>query len=230
MPNSYLPQREAELLSWSATFAAYISANEVQVGLTIEQATDYATAQDAFAVAYALVQDRVTRSPANIEDKNIKKRALIDLTRELVNIIQAYPGTTDTMRSAMGITVRDTDPTPVPVPTTSPVIDFTSVKDFTIQLRLHNGDSTKRAKPEGVIGATLFSFVGDAPPTDLSAWKFEGNVSQTITSVTVPNTTASGSKVWLTAFWFNRKSESGPATTPTATIIQGGGVTMNKAA
>lgn len=226
MANTYLPSKDAELLAWSATFNTYIAINQAAVGLTIEQTVAYDAAQTDYASAYELVQDRVTRSPANIEDKNVKKRALIELTREFVNIVQANPGTTDTMRSAMGITVRDSTPTPVPVPGEPPTIDITGVSGFTIKLRLHNGDSTRRAKPNGVKGATLFSYVGEEPPTDLAAWKFEGNVTRTITSVTMPGTVEPGSKVWLTAFWFNTRAESGPATTPVFNWIGSGGVNM----
>jgi len=44
--------------------------------------------------------------------------------------------------------------------------------------------------------------------------------------VTVP----AGSKVWFTAFWFNRKSESGPATNPVYSWTNNGGVSLDEAA
>jgi hypothetical protein len=226
MANSYIPQREADLLNWSTNFDAAIAATPTAYGLTAEQATDYTTAQAAFAQAYQLSNNPATRTPSAIETKDDAKAALIAETRKLVNIVQAYPGTTDTMRVSLGITVRDYDPTPVPVPETAPLIEVKSVTGYTIALRLQNTESTKRAKPAGVIGAAVFSYVGDAAPTDLGDWKFEGNTSQTATTVTVPGTVAAGSKVWLTSFWFNRRSESGPATQPISTNIQGGGLSQ----
>jgi hypothetical protein len=36
----------------------------------------------------------------------------------------------------------------------------------------------------------------------------------------------SGSTVWFTAFWRNRKDQAGPATTPVQTIMQFGGLSM----
>lgn len=227
MPRTYLPTRESELVTWSGTFDAAVSASPTTYGLTAEQATAYTTAQAAFLQAYQLANNANTRTPSIIETKDDAKAALIALTRELVNIVQAFPGTTDTMRVDLGITVRDVDPSPVPVPETSPTIDVTSVSGFMVYLRLHNGESTSRAKPAGVTGAALFSYVGDQPPTELSDWKFEGNVSKTTKlSVALPGSTPAGAKVWLTSFWFNTKKQSGPATPPVSTNIPGGGLSQ----
>jgi len=57
-------------------------------------------------------------------------------------------------RAALGITVRDAEPTPAPAPTTRPVV----VVDFSKRLRhtLRYADEstpTRRARPRGTIGA-----------------------------------------------------------------------------
>ena len=114
------------------------------------------------------------------------------------------------------------------MPDTSPNIDILSVVGWTVELRLHNGDSTKRAKPAGVKGATVFSYVGEQPPTSVDDWKFEGNITKTETTINFPSTLAPGTKVWTTAFWFNTTSQSGPAAPPVSTNLQGG--TVAKAA
>ncbi|MFN3167227.1 MAG: hypothetical protein ACE37H_09220 [Phycisphaeraceae bacterium] len=227
MPKTYLPVKDADLLTWSQNFLDRLGADPAGYGLTVEQAAAYGTAQSAYADAFALANQSTTRTPASVQAKNTARVALVTLIRELVDICQAWPGMTNDKRAELQITVRDNTPTPVPVPEEAPNIDILSVSGYTIMLRLHNGDSTSRAKPEGVKGATLFSFVGDAPPTDLSAWKFEGNVTTTTRlAVTVPGTVAAGSKVWLTSFWFNTRAESGPATQPVSTNIQGGGLSQ----
>lgn len=230
MATYYLPRTDSGILAWSSTFAAYISANEVQVGLTIEQAAAYDTAQTAYATAYAAVQDDVTRSPTNIVIKNERREALVTLTQQMVNIIQAYPGTTDDMRSAMGITIRDNTTTPKPVPATAPVIIIKEVDAWTVSLRLQDVNSTSRAKPKDVSGAAVFTYVGPTPPVDVADWKFEGNVTRTSTQVVFPSALEPGTTVWMTAMWFNPTAESGPAATPVSTKINWGGMNMPQAA
>jgi hypothetical protein len=77
------------------------------------------------------------------------------------------------------------------------------------------------AKPDGVAGATVLSCAGgDAPPSDLDAWTFACSTSRTTFNVQLGATTAPGAAVWLTAFWFNPREESGPASEPVATRVQ----------
>lgn len=223
---SYFPQTEAELVTFSTTFAGVISADPAACGLTLAQATDYTAAQEAFGAAYQASKNPSTRSPATIEQKRTLKAALVALTRSYVKICQAYPGMTNDLRVQLGITVPDVTPTPSPIPEEPPVLDVVSVSGHTIKLRLHNGDPSRRARPAGVTGATLFSYVGEQPPVDLGAWKFEGNTTKLRETLVLPGTVAAGSVVWLTAFWFNARAQSGPACTPVSTHVGFGGVSQ----
>ncbi len=69
-------------------------------------------------------------------------------------------------------------------------------------------------------GATIFSYVGATPPTDASAYKFEGNTALTTFDVTFPDTVVPGSAVWITAMWFNTRAQSGPAAQPVQATVQ----------
>ena len=71
-------------------------------------------------------------------------------------------------------------------------------------------------------GATVLSYVGAEPPDALGSWKFEGNTGRTTGEVVFPDTVAPGAKVWLTAFWFNARKQSGPACAPVGTNVQFG--------
>lgn len=223
---SYLPSREADLVTWSSNFSSVSQTYATECGLTVEQIAAYTNAQEEFAEAYQTAQHPSTRTPAAIEQKDGLKSALLLLTREFVAICQAAPGMTDTLRVQLGITVRSNEPTPVPIPSNPPQIDLLAVIGHTFKLRLHNGDSTRRSKPTGVQGATVFSYVGDNPPVNLADWKFEGSTTRTAVDVKIPGTVAPGTQVWLTAFWYNRRAESGPACTPIATGVGFGGVSQ----
>lgn len=83
------------------------------------------------------------------------------------------------------------------------------------------GPSTPTGKPPGVKGASLFWFVGDAPPAEDSLWHFGGNTTKNVSEIILPTTTEPGAKVWITAFWFNNRMESGPGATPMSIHIPG---------
>jgi hypothetical protein len=124
--------------------------------------------------------------------------------------------------TALGLLPRASR-TPVPAPGNPPGIDIVSSVGNTVKIRLHDStSSTRRGKPAGVSGASVFSFVGAVAPTDQAGWNFEGNTSKTVVDVAFPSTTASGAKVWFTAFWFNARKQSGPAAAAVGTNIPGG--------
>lgn len=222
MPD-FLPAREAELVTWSTTFNGLIVATPTAYGLTAAQATAYTALHNAFVTAYNAANGDSTRTPAGIITKDQAKNSLKSNARELAGIIQKCPTVTDTQRSALGLTVRS-GPSPIPAPAMSPQIDVISVTGNTVRLRLHDPDNTtRRGKPAGVAGITLFSFIGDTPPTTSVGWNFEGNTTRTVVDVPFPSA-APGTKVWFTAFYRNERDESGPACAPIGTNIAGGGV------
>jgi hypothetical protein len=118
-------------------------------------------------------------------------------------------------------------PSPIPPPADAPGLDILSVSGWTVKIKLHDtASSAKRGKPPGVTGASIFSFVGAEAPADIGSWQFEGNTGKTKGTVTFPNTLAAGAQVWITAFWFNGRKQSGPACAPVPTNLQGGGVSL----
>ena len=225
MPNTtdFIPSRESELVTWSTNFDKLITANPVIYGLDLAQAAAYAALHAAFVAAYQTASDPSTRTPSSIVSKNDAKDALIASARDLAGIAQNFPGITDVLRSDLGITVPDTEPTPIPAPSDPPGLDIVSAVARTVRLRLHDfNSSTSRGKPDGVAGAAVFSFVGDPAPVELEDWKFEGNTTRTSFDVEFDPEVPNGSMVWLTAFWFNPRAQSGPAAQPVSTNIPGG--------
>ena len=223
MPNKdFLPTKDAELLAWSANFSELISGDPTLYGLTAGQATAYAALHAAFAAALETAVEPSTRTRGAVAAKNDARTPLKAMARELARIANALPAITNQQRIDLGLNPRDNEPSPINPPTESPVLEVVSAVGRTMKIKLRAVNSDRRGKPEGVDGATVFSFVGEEPPTDIAQWKFEGSTTRTIFALEFPATVPAGAQVWLTAFWFNPRSHSGPACQPVSAFVAGG--------
>ena len=112
---------------------------------------------------------------ANVEsDLRIAEQYLSRLMVETGDQLQAVAGSVEfaqtppggfaaffaDKRAALGITVPDLDPPPVPPPEAAPQLDIVEVVGRTVKVRLRNAATGKRKKPEGVATATVLSYVG----------------------------------------------------------------------
>src|SRR5688572_13214418 len=157
----FFPSREADIVTWSINFKTKIVATPTVYGLTAPQATAYGTKHDAFVAAHQTANDPATRSPSAIVAKDVAKVNLAAEARMLARIIQAAPAVTAEQRSDLGLTVRDSDPSPIPPPAAAPEMDIISAVVRTVRVRLRDlANPTRRGKPDGVAGASVFSHVG----------------------------------------------------------------------
>jgi hypothetical protein len=219
------PRTDNGLLSWSLNFSTRITAAPLPLGLTAGQATVYAATHALFATDLAAC-DPTVRNKSAVSAKNAARATLKLSAQQLINIINGQPAVTDSQKLALGISPRAT-PHANPVPSDAPGVDVLSVNAWTVKTKLHDSaSSAKRGKPPGVSGASIFSYVGTTPPADIGAWQFEGNTGKTNFDVVFPNTLAPGAKVWITAFWFNGRKQSGPNSAPVSANLPGGSVSM----
>jgi hypothetical protein len=136
--------------------------------------------------------------------------------------IQGTLTVTNQQRTDLGLTVRDAEPTPLPVPGKAGA-EVISVSGQTVLVRIYDPlNPTRRGKPLGVAGATIVSYVGDEPSLNPAEWTFQGNTTRTKVQVAFPSTLTAGTKVWIAAFFFNPRGQSGQACDPVGTNLQGG--------
>jgi hypothetical protein len=224
MPD-FIPPRESELVTWSTNLNTKINAGPTLYGLSVGQATAYGVLHSDFLTRYQTANNPDTRSPSNIIAKDTSKTALIANARMLAAIVQAFPAITDEQLSDLGLTVPAVEPSPINPPADAPGLDIVSAVVRTVKIRLHDSaNPTRRGKPAGVAGASVFSFVGATPPAEIVGWKFEGNTTKTTVEVEFASSVASGATVWVCAFWFNPRAQSGPACNPVSTNLPGGAV------
>ncbi len=220
MSTDFLPHRDSDLLGWASNFATKIEEYGMAVGLTDPQIVGYATLKDAFAAAYAVTQDFSTRSPASIVTKDTAREALIDNTRALVRIVQGFPGTTDTMRTTLRITVRKTPERQNP-PEFAPKVGVAGVHGHTVTVTAEDPASeVKRKKLAGAVGVWWYLYVGTEYPGDPGMWEFCGQSNHYSHDITLPLSLTPGTQVWFTAAWIDRKGQSGPPALPVSANVE----------
>src|SRR4051812_48963721 len=122
-----IPKKDSALLAWSTNFDTRVSASATTFGLTTSQATSYTTLHDAFVAAYNAVSTPGARSKSLVTAKDIAKASLLALARELYGLVSANTTVSDPNKELIGVNVRKTPPTPVPVPSEAPALDIISV-------------------------------------------------------------------------------------------------------
>ena len=214
---------DAELLHWGDNFQGLTTASPATYGLTAAQADTFLALLDDYRGAFDLATEPSTRTGPAVAAKNTARDALRDEARRQISIVDGQAGVSPAQRLALGLNVRKPRPTPSPRPTSAPLIEVQSGVGNNLLVRLLNAAAPgRRGRPEGVIGATLFSYVGEAPAADESAWTYEGNVSRRTVTLAFGPALPAGTKVWVTAFWYNRRAESGPPAAPVSATLQGG--------
>ena len=162
MSTDFVPSRESELVTWANNFDEKINSLTTTVGVSATQATGYSALNASWLSAYAVAQADATRSPMNVELKNVAKAALVDNTRLLAGIVQRFPGTTNAMRIDLGLPPRNTSRVPIPPPSAVPGIIVKSVNGRIVNIEFIDPENPhRRAKPPGVHAISLFSYVGD---------------------------------------------------------------------
>ena len=209
----FYPTRQDEFLQWALSYDSVVQQNPAVIGLDATQAAELTDKTSAFQTAMAVIASGATRTPQAVIDKDEKRAELTAVVRKLTDIIQAFPGTTDQMRSALGITIRDNRPTPTPVPGESPVVTVASVRGRLFNLRLRQPGSERRGRPAFVKTAWLYYYVGEDMP-QFEQMTFYGSAPKTNTQLVLPQGVAVGAKVWISACWVNPAEKPGAASLP----------------
>ena len=222
-----IPLKDALLVQWAANADAKLTATPAVWGYTAPQAVAFHAAAQGYIDAYnAMMQAREdgTRSESLTAIKDTNRLALLDLARPLYAAVQASKTISDADKILLGVHVRDTTPTPEPIPAFAPLASIVAVDGNTVTLRLRDAQSPdSKRRPIGTLGSSVFSYVGEEAPTDPAAYKFEGNTGKTRVDVAFAPTVTPGTTVWLTAFWFNGSKQSGPACNPISAVVNYGG-------
>lgn len=168
---SYIPQRESLLKAFAVNFAALITATPASYGLDAGNATTIQDAVDDFVAAYDLANDPTTRTATTVANKDATRVFMLQVIRPFAQQIRNNAGVSNELKVGLGLTIRDTVPTPVAAPVTQPLLSIIAATPLSHTIRFADAATPdKRSKPSGAKFLELLRFIGLTPPASYSDW------------------------------------------------------------
>jgi hypothetical protein len=214
MSSSWIPTTDGPLDTFVNNFQTLIASSPTSYGLVTSDATSITSNYNSWHAAYLAAINPTTRTHATITTKNVQKANVMSVVRGYGATIRANRGISDALKIGLGIHVRDTSPTPVPPPSTYPLLTIDSFNLGT--LSLHAADQNtpdKKARPVGTSGMLLFSVVATTPVTTPTGLEFNAFLTKPKFQNTFTEAD-SGKTVTYFARWTNGKGELGPWSPP----------------
>lgn len=219
MATDYIPKRDADFQVWLDNNSAMITANSTLYGLTSGDASAYATLTSTFDAALAAATNGSTRGPSTVNAKDVARVNAEGRARQLATIVQANPSVTDEQKIDLGYTVRKTSRTPIPAPTSTPLISYiaTTYLQHTLRFADQNTPDSK-SRPFG------------AAAMQLSVWVTSMGTTPTVPPVQVLLITRNpfavsfapgdlGKLAFYSGRWVTSKGLMGPPSEPISKVI-----------
>lgn len=229
MPEQRIPRADGDFAAYANHYYAAVEKFWSVQGLDESDLKPLKEALSAWNAAYPKHVAAQNAAEAARQSKDAAKRELERQIRPVSAFVQSYPKTTDADRAAIGISVRDTGGTPVPAPTSRPLLLVESGSRLTHRLRIFDESAsphaarggTRKARPRGTLGAEVYLAVVaplEQPPADFNNYKFVRTVTRGSAEVTF-EPPQGGSRAAYLVRWVSATGEPGPwGETVTATV------------
>jgi hypothetical protein len=208
----FIPTTDRKFRDFSDNFFNVCAANAAAFNLSEPVMTRLDDLTSDFAQKLSAATNPQTRGVRTVFEKDECKKVLVAEIRKIARQVNGLMDVSNDQRQALGLNVRDTTPTRVPVPSVAPYVRITDAKSGQIHFELRQ-DGDLRAKPDGVADALVFTFVGENPPADPRQWVYCMTTGKTNCTTAFPEGSG-GKKVWVAAFWTNSKGQNGPSSVP----------------
>ena len=203
---------DSRIVSGSANFASLISTGYAGYGISHAQAVAYGALDATLQAAYSAAVAPETRTPVAVSAKDLARRDVQIQAALLAKIAYATQTVADSQLVGLGLLPRSV-PRPRAAATAPPVLEVISVVGRLTRVRIRAASAEGGRMPAATIGAQLYSFVSEDPPTDPRQYRYEGLATRGTAEVLFPNEVAGGSTVWIAAAWVSRRGVGGaPAT------------------
>lgn len=204
---AYIPAKDADFAVWLQNFATLIAATPTNYGLVTGDATIISAANAAFQAAYLLATNPATRTAPTIADKDTQRASATATVQPYAQQISKNMGIDNSLKLGVGVNLPNPTRTPVPPPTTAPVLAH--VASIPGQMTLGYADTStpaSKAKPPGATGLELRQTIGTAPAVSPDA----ADPVQVITKSPTAVSYASGDVGKIATLWGRWVTRSGP--------------------
>lgn len=213
MPAPYIPNRDADLDTWSANFSTLITAAPATYGLVAGDAVAIAAVVLAFHTSYLIATAPSTRTPTSVAAKDAARVTMLGTVRPYAQRVANNAGVSAGNKIALGVNPRTNAPTPIAAPTTYPVlsIDVALNSSHVVRARDQLASPSVKAKPFGAVLLELHGMVlpTGSPSISLPLMPVLGLLTKVPTLIAWSPTNA-GSTAIYAARWATRTGLYGP--------------------
>jgi hypothetical protein len=228
----YIPRSDAAFRDWLLNFSALLSADPARYGVSSAEAAAIAGHAGAFDEAYQAAQAPATRTSVAIAHKDVMRAAANAPVRTLAQQIKADPGVAGDDKIALGIHVDDAVRSPVPAPTSAPLLMLVSSFSGVHQLRYADERTpAARRKPAGAAQLQLNVAIAPGPVTDPAESQLYGLFTKQ--PIRVEHDPGKGGEAGAQtatylARWVTRTGKFGPWSLPQSMTIAFAGPAMGR--
>lgn len=104
----YFPSTNTVQLAWATNFAALLTANPTDYGLTAPDAVPVQAAADDFEAAMVLATNPATRTPVTVADKDAALAALKSVIYPVATAIASDASVSNGLKTGIGVSVKST--------------------------------------------------------------------------------------------------------------------------
>lgn len=207
---TYIPAADLAFDAWLTNFSTLLTAAPTDYGLIAGDATLVAARKTAFHAALILATDPGTRTPSTVADKDAERVLAEAVVRPYATQISRNPTVSNELKTEIGVTVPDPSRSPIPAPSTAPVLSVRSMIPGQVTLDYRDAaNPVPRSKPFGVIGIQLFASFGTVAAVDPDQLAFVQQVTKTPTLLSSAG--QSGKIASMAARWVTRGGPGGVA-------------------
>ncbi len=218
----YIPRPDGDFAAWANHYYDAVEKWYSVQGFDPNELKALKEALSAWNAAFPAHVKAQAAAEGARQAKDAARSALEREVRPVTNFVQGYPKTTNAARAEMGITVRDTSPTPAPAPSSRPLALVESGQRLTHQLRLVDESTpTRRARPAGVQRAEVFVALtppGQPAPANPGDYRYIGSVTRGETTLSFESDKG-GMQAHYLSRWVSTSGATGPwSDTASATV------------
>lgn len=208
MQSAYVPSQDAIFATWLDNLATLIAATPTNYGLVAGDATIISAANTAFQSAYALAINPATRTAPTIANKDAQRAAATATVRPYCVQISLNMGISDALKLGVGVNLPNPARTPIPAPTTSPVMVHVASNPGVASMRYYDTTTpTSKAKPFGAVGLEVRQTIGTAPAVSPDAADYVDTWTKSPNSLNFQ----SGDVSKIVTVWGRWATKGGPA-------------------